>query len=109
MAYTTLQLGNWNAICDVCGVKYKASQLKKRWDGLMVCEEDWESRHPQDFIRGHRESNQVPWTRPVVPDQFIQVTYADTGTCTATGMLGQADYGTAGCMIVGNINGNLVN
>lgn len=42
MRKTYLRLGDWNAICDVCGQKYKASQLMKRWDGLMVCKEDWE-------------------------------------------------------------------
>jgi hypothetical protein len=39
---TYLKLGDWNGICDVCGEKYKASQLYLRWDGLRVCREDWE-------------------------------------------------------------------
>ena len=56
--------GDWNAICDVCGFKFKASQLLKRWDGLMVCMDDFETRHPQDFIRPIKERNSVPWTRP---------------------------------------------
>lgn len=56
--------GDWNVICDVCGHKYKASQLMKRWDGLMVCQEDWETRHPQELIRPIKERNSVPWTRP---------------------------------------------
>lgn len=56
--------GDWNAICDVCGFKFKASQLMKRWDGLMVCREDFETRHPQDFMRPIKENIAVPWTRP---------------------------------------------
>lgn len=60
-----LILGDWNATCDSCGLKYKASQLKKRWDGLMVCSLDWESRHPQDLLRIQREDISPPWVRPV--------------------------------------------
>lgn len=61
-----LKLGTWNAYCDVCAGKFKADQLKKRWDGFMVCDKDWETRHPQDFLRGVEEtSNKLPWTRPI--------------------------------------------
>lgn len=59
-----LILGNWNALCDSCGRKFKASDLKKRWDGLIVCQEDWEQRHPQDLLRVQREQISVPWSRP---------------------------------------------
>ena len=27
----------YNAICDQCGWKYKAKDLKRQWDGLMTC------------------------------------------------------------------------
>lgn len=55
----------WNALCDVCGGKFKSTEMRKRWDGLMVCGSDWEPRHPQDFLRAVKEtSNQLPWTRP---------------------------------------------
>jgi hypothetical protein len=59
-----LELGNWNALCDSCGRKFKALDLKKRWDGLMVCHEDWEQRHPQDLLRVQREQISVPFSRP---------------------------------------------
>ena len=67
-----LKVGDWNAICDVCGFKFKASQLKKRWDGFMVCDKDWERRHPQDFLKAKPDSPTPPWTRPVVPDDFVE-------------------------------------
>ncbi len=38
-------------ICDCCGFKVRASQTRKRWDGLIVCREDWETRHPQDSVK----------------------------------------------------------
>ena len=56
--------GKWNALCDVCGFKFKSSDLKERWDGLFVCKEDWEQRHPLDFERGTKEDTSVPWARP---------------------------------------------
>lgn len=65
----------WNAICDVCGFKYKAWQLKERWDGQMVCHLDWETRHPQDLIKIPKDDQSIPWARPEPPDVFVDVTY----------------------------------
>lgn len=67
--------GDWNAICDVCGFEFKASMLKKRWDGVMVCDKDYETRHPQDFLRVAKEEIAPPWTRPEPEDVFITVPY----------------------------------
>ena len=54
--------GDWNAICEVCGRKVKASALRQRWDGFMVCSRDWEPRHPQDFVKPKADKISVPWT-----------------------------------------------
>ena len=54
--------GDFNAICDICGFLYKASQLKKRWDGFMVCYKDWEPRPAQEFIRGIKEDFSTPFS-----------------------------------------------
>jgi hypothetical protein len=89
--------GSWNVICDVCGQKYKAEQLRKRWDGLMVCPEDWEMRHPQDLIRPIKERNSVPWTRPRPEDIMVDV-------CTLSGINGVAGIGVAGCAVAGYNN-----
>jgi hypothetical protein len=90
-----LDLGNWNALCDSCGRKFKASQLKKRWDGLQVCADDWETRHPSDFLRVQREQISVPWSRPEVTDTFIR------DTCDLWSSSPMADFGTANCATVG--------
>lgn len=65
------KLGDWNAICDGCGFKFKASQLRKRWDGMMMCEDDWEMRNPLDFLRPPNEHISTPWSRPEPPDSFV--------------------------------------
>lgn len=73
MKHPYLVLGDHNAICDRCGQKYKASSLRKTWDGLWVCQKDWEPRHPQELIRAIKDDPSVPWSRPEAQDQFIQV------------------------------------
>lgn len=76
-----LILGDWNALCDSCGRKFKASSLQKRWDGLIVCKEDWEQRHPQDLLRVQREQISVPWSRPYpAQDTYLPWYYTDTET-----------------------------
>jgi hypothetical protein len=40
-----------NAVCDRCGFRYKASELKLMWNGLRVCPEDFELRNAQEFVR----------------------------------------------------------
>ena len=75
MSYTPrYDKGDWIADCDVCGRKFKASQLQKRWDGLMCCHQDWEIRQPQDFVRGVADTQIAPWTRPEPADSFIPIT-----------------------------------
>jgi len=54
---------DYNAICDSCGLQYKASQLKKRWDGLMVCKDDWEQRHISDFYYTRNDTHILPYIR----------------------------------------------
>ena len=85
-----LKLGDHNAICDVCGGKFKASQLRKRWDNLYVCSRDFETRHPADFFRVKADDPSVSWTRP----DEVQ----DTGTYVETDYfdLSLGGYTTAG-------------
>ena len=69
--------GDWLAICDVCGRKFKASRLMKRWDGMMTCPDDWEPRQPQDFVRGVADFQAPPYTRPEPQDDFVEIKYTE--------------------------------
>ena len=94
--------GEFNVICDVCSKKIKAGQAKKRWDGFIVCPDDYETRHPQDFVRARQDKITVPFSRPIPTYLFNDVPYIDTGNgafCTATGMQGIPGWGIPGCMI----------
>lgn len=79
--------GDWNAICDVCGQQFKASELQKRWDGLMTCKEDWEVRHPLDFIRVKPDRQSVPWTRHGDIQTITVYTTNQSLSVTTTGTL----------------------
>lgn len=68
---TTYVKGDSNKVCDVCGFQYKGSQLRKRWDGLLVCSADWEPRHPQDFVRAVPDRQAVKEPRPDPTPNFI--------------------------------------
>lgn len=100
MARDYYEDAGWNAICDRCGFKFKATDLKQTWDGLMVCQDDWEPRHPQDFVRGVTDDQHVPWNRDEGPDTFIPVTFFYYYCYTNVAIPGQA---VAGCMVPGNI------
>jgi hypothetical protein len=39
----------------------------------MCCDDDWEIRQPQDFVRGVPDTQIAPWLRPEPPDYFIPV------------------------------------
>lgn len=74
----TLEFGEYNCICDVCGWKIKSGDIKTRWDGLKVCELDWEPKHPSLLIRPPRPQQAVPFTRPEAPDVSCGPTYIST-------------------------------
>lgn len=82
--------GDWNAVCDICGFRYKASQLKKNWKGEMVCEQDFEYRQPQEFVRVQPEKVSTPWARPE-NDLFLF-------QCWIWAITAYADLGEADCM-----------
>jgi hypothetical protein len=82
MSQNYFKSGEWNAICDSCGRKFKASQLKRRWDGFMVCEEDYEARHIADFIRAPKGERPIPWSRPEGTDVSVGPTYISESSGT---------------------------
>jgi len=77
--------GDWLTICDVCGRKYKATNLKKRWDGLMCCDDDWEIRQPQDFVRGIADTQIAPWLRSEPSNSFIPFNFTSFLTSVPQG------------------------
>ena len=109
-----LSLGTWNALCSMCGHKFKASQLTKNWQGQYRCSRCQESRHPQDFVRAVPDVQTPPWTQPGGNDVYLMPTLelndsadvtaievAGTPTITITGT-GTSSSGTALIVTVGS-------
>ena len=71
MATDGYRPGSFKRDCEVCGFTYYAEDTFKRWDGLIVCEADFETRHPQDFVRGRVDHQSVPDARPPPPERFV--------------------------------------
>lgn len=56
--------GDYKAVCDLCGFDFMASELMEDYWGRRVCRKDFETRHPQDFVRPKVEKIVPEWTRP---------------------------------------------
>jgi len=50
--------GTFKRRCDVCGWDYLRTQLKKTWDGLIVCQKDWYPKPLQE------EGFKLPFHKP---------------------------------------------
>ncbi len=96
MPGTYFKKGSWNGICDVCGHKFKFTELQKRWDGLITCKKDHENDHPQKYIRVRESGMGVPVIRDRPTDLFVGP------TCSVWTSAGLADFGTADCAISDN-------
>lgn len=66
-----LKWGDYNYICQRCGQMYKFSEIKKEWTHLRVCPSCWEPRHPQDYVRGLSDDQNVPTASPRGELEFV--------------------------------------
>ena len=89
-----LKLGDWNAVCSMCGRKRKASELVKNWQGQYRCPEHSEPRHPQEFVRAVPDVQTPPWVQPPA-DVYI-------GVCTLNGQLALPDVALPDCALPDN-------
>lgn len=88
--------GNWKVACHVCGFWFPSSEIKRRWDGVLVCDKDFETRHPQTLIKIRGESAVPSFvSKDADPDEFVQV-------CDIVSSSAYADMGTADCMQADN-------
>jgi hypothetical protein len=93
--------GTWKVICDRCGFQFHSDELRKEWQGLMTCKGCWEPRHPQDFVRGVKDTQAPPWTRPEPDDVFVDVDYTLPLSCTPLSSTGVPGFAVAGCARAG--------
>jgi hypothetical protein len=67
------------AIDPASGFKVPLSSLVKQWDGEMVDRRFVDKRNPQDFVRGVRDNQALPFARPEPEDSFLaeNITFED--------------------------------
>jgi hypothetical protein len=56
----------WWANCAVCSDQVLGGDMKRRWDGVMVCVQCWEPRHPMDFYRPRNDTHPLPFIQKEV-------------------------------------------
>lgn len=72
---------------DRSGFIQRAEDTKKEWTGAIVDESLFESRQPQDLVRGVKDIQSVPEARPLPPATFIgptSTTLAQAAAARAT-------------------------
>jgi hypothetical protein len=113
MAGPAYKPGDHWKICDVCGFRCRSSETRKRWDGLITCEADWEPRHPQDFVRGRVDNQNVPNPRPepvanVVGPLTTSLTAAASAGATVISVQSSVRFGGGDRVGIGLSNGDVV-
>jgi hypothetical protein len=63
--------GDNNVICDVCGRKFKASHCKFKWNNMLACQVCFETRNPQDFVKGVKDDMLAKVNRPMATPIFV--------------------------------------
>ena len=70
------------AVCDVCDMDYRQSELQRRWDNLLVCKYDYEPIHPQYKTRARPDvTSPVGLHRSEPSDEFTTVNHCLSTTC----------------------------
>lgn len=74
---TYYKRGTYNAICEVCGFQYKADEMQERYDGALVCDADYETKHPLEYSRVINDNQTVPRPSPEPDPIFVDVEYLE--------------------------------
>lgn len=96
--------GAWNFTCDLCGRKQKSTRAMFTWQGLYVCKHHKEIRNPQDFLRGVKDNQSVPWTRPFTPPLCDTTEFPYEQFCTLQGRNAIPGFALPGCVVPSYVN-----
>ena len=89
--------GEYNFYCDLCGAKNKSGDSMHTWQGLYVCKHHRELRNPQDFLRGVKDDQTVPWSRPYRPPLCDTTSFPYEDFCTLQGTNAIPGFALPGC------------
>ncbi len=74
--------GSFYRVDDRTGFPTRAERTQKEWNGLIVSDEVWEARQPQDLVKGVKDKQSVPQARPLAPAAFVGPTWTTTTSST---------------------------
>lgn len=89
--------GNRWVICDRTGMAFRLSEMRREWTGAIVHKDEWEPRHPQDFIQGIVDDPS--------PKGPVRVEGEVSETEVTCGPSAKAGIAVAGCAIAGRSAG----
>ena len=79
-------VGEHLVVDDESGIVGYASEMRTRWDGAMVREKGWETKHPQYFVRAKRDPYPLKNVRPAAvvdePTNVISTFIGETSVRT---------------------------
>lgn len=61
------------AIDPASGFKVPLSSLVRQWDGELIHDRFVDKRNPQDFLRGVKDRQNLPYSRPETPDRGVSI------------------------------------
>lgn len=79
--------------CSVCGFVIRSSSARKDWEGSIVCPEDFELRHPQDFVRGRPEDTSAKGLVRNESDEVSVSPFDNDGAIAGVAIAGEAVAG----------------
>lgn len=76
------------------GFKRPLDEFVPQWDGQIVWRETRDIRNPQDFVRGVKDDQSLPFARPETPDSFIaeNLAWEDGAFMSVEGATGNLIY-----------------
>lgn len=78
--------GSFYRTDDRSGFPQRAERTKQEWTGLIVADDLWEERQPQDLVKGVVDDQTVPMARPLAPNVYVGPQYT---TLSAAAVVGQ--------------------
>lgn len=59
------------ALDPASGFKVPLKNLRRQWDNQLVDYRFIDKRNPQDYVRGVKDDQSLPYARPEPPDQYV--------------------------------------
>jgi hypothetical protein len=64
--------GDWLFTCQKCGFSMYGSEAVLEWTGLRGHAHCIDKRHPQEYLRGRRDDQTVPFANPPATPNFLE-------------------------------------